>query len=56
MEAARNEHDDDVLNAAIAAENMDQATLDEEPVVERVLPPDLREVGDDGAGNLAMRS
>ena len=38
MEAAENEHDDDVLNAAIAAENMDQATHYEEPIVERVLP------------------
>lgn len=56
MEAAPNEHDDDVLNAAIAAENMDQATLYEEPVVQRVLPADLREPESDGVSGLAMRS
>lgn len=56
MEASDNEHDDDVLMSAMAAENMDQATAFEEPTVARVLPKDLREHESLGEVGLAMRS
>lgn len=58
MQAAQNEHDDDVLSTAIGLYNLDAATVFEEPVVERQLPPDLQalEDGQSERNGLAMNS
>lgn len=58
MQAAPNEHDDDVLSLAIGLFNLDAATVFEEPVVARELPPDLAalENAREAQNGLAMRS